>query len=541
MLNNIKITRRFTIVLVAFWIAFMSLSIVSYMGLVSARDNIKQVHEHGMVPALHISDSMDKVVQNRMQVLLAFQHAPGSALAGVHTHPTSMHTDAIDANRAEANRLFKLISEGVDDPEEKALLDKAIASRGAWREKLDMATKAIKAQEFSPETMAAFLQAGRTEGDATIKDLNALREYKVKLAQAAAAQADSHFQRALGVFIFFAFFAGIPATIIALALLGRMTRGFALADVTATTIAAGDLSQPIEQSGSDEIGHLLRQMETMRINLSGLIARVRSGSDSIATAAAEVASGTLDLSNRTEQQASSLEQTASASEELSSTVQQNADNASQANQLAVAASRVATQGGDVVSQVVVTMEAINTSSRKIVDIIGVIDGIAFQTNILALNAAVEAARAGEQGRGFAVVAAEVRSLAQRSATAAKEIKGLIDDSVEKVGRGTDQVAQAGRTMEEIVSGIQRVADIVGEIASASREQSAGLAQINESVASLDSVTQQNAALVEETSATSASLQEQAFQLAQVAAGFKLDASTAAQSMASPKGQPRLLA
>jgi methyl-accepting chemotaxis protein len=266
-------------------------------------------------------------------------------------------------------------------------------------------------------------------------------------------------------------------------------------------------------------------MSTMRDNLHHVISQVRSGSDAIASAAGEVASGTLDLSNRTEQQAGSLEKTASASEELSSTVQHNADSAAQANQLAHAASALATRGGVVVSQVVDTMDAINTSSRKIVDIIAVIDGIAFQTNILALNAAVEAARAGEQGRGFAVVAAEVRSLAQRSATAAKEIKGLIDDSVDKVGRGTEQVAQAGNTMQEIVSGIQRVADIVGEIASASREQSAGIAEINQAVSQLDSVTQQNAALVEETSAASAALQEQASQLATVAASFQLEGGT----------------
>ena len=262
-------------------------------------------------------------------------------------------------------------------------------------------------------------------------------------------------------------------------------------------------------------------MDTMRTNLHRVIAQVRSGSDSIASAASEVAVGTLDLSNRTEQQAGSLEQTATASEELTSTVQHNADNASQANQLAASASVVATHGGEVMVQVVQTMQAINTSSRRIADIISVIDGIAFQTNILALNAAVEAARAGEQGRGFAVVAGEVRSLAGRSAEAAKEIKTLITDSVEKVDLGTQQVAQAGSTMDEIVTSIQRVADIVGEIASASREQSTGIGQINTAVTQLDTVTQQNAALVEQTSAASAALQEQARQLAQLAASFQL--------------------
>jgi methyl-accepting chemotaxis protein len=229
----------------------------------------------------------------------------------------------------------------------------------------------------------------------------------------------------------------------------------------------------------------------------------------MATASSQIASGNQDLSSRTEQQASSLEQTAASMEELTSTVKQNADNARQANQLAMSASEVAVRGGSVVSQVVDTMSAINTSSRKIVDIIAVIDGIAFQTNILALNAAVEAARAGEQGRGFAVVASEVRSLAQRSAAAAKEIKALIDDSVGKVGAGTAQVAEAGQTMEEIVASVKRVTDIMGEISAASHEQTQGIEQINQAITQMDQVTQQNAALVEEAAAAAGSLQAQA--------------------------------
>jgi len=315
---------------------------------------------------------------------------------------------------------------------------------------------------------------------------------------------------------------GLPAVVMTYMLLARLRAGFKLADETATAIANGDLSQAVPHAGHDEIGHLLGQMDIMRSNLHRVISQVHNGSDAIASAASEVATGTLDLSNRTESQASSLEQTAAASEELASTVQNNAESANQANQLTTAASDVASRGGAMVSQVVQTMEAINASSLKIVDIISVIDGIAFQTNILALNAAVEAARAGEQGRGFAVVASEVRSLAGRSADAAREIKTLITDSVEKVGMGTQQVAQAGVTMQEIVTGIQHVADIVREIASASREQSTGIAQINQAVTQLDGVTQQNAALVEETSAASSALQEQAHELAKLAASFKLD-------------------
>ena len=262
-------------------------------------------------------------------------------------------------------------------------------------------------------------------------------------------------------------------------------------------------------------------MATMQDNLRQLLNKVVHGADSIASASQQVASGTQDLSARTEQQASSLEQTASATEQLNSTVRLNAENASQADRMAAVASDVAVKGGGVVSQVVHTMDEINTSSRKIVDIIAVIDGIAFQTNILALNAAVEAARAGDAGRGFAVVASEVRQLAQRSSTAAREIKTLIDDSVTKVESGTHQVAEAGETMKEIVESIERVTQIMRDIASSSSEQALGISQINQAVALMDSVTQQNAALVEEASAASTSLQDQAQTLKREVSTFKL--------------------
>jgi methyl-accepting chemotaxis protein len=270
-------------------------------------------------------------------------------------------------------------------------------------------------------------------------------------------------------------------------------------------------------------------MEAMRQSLVKIVGQVRMGTDTIATASSQISAGNLDLSSRTEEQASSLEETASSMEELTSTVKQNADNARQANVLAVSASEVAVRGGAVVSEVVDTMASINASSRKIVDIIGVIDGIAFQTNILALNAAVEAARAGEQGRGFAVVASEVRNLAQRSAAAAKEIKTLINDSVEKVDAGGRLVDQAGLTMAEIVQSITRVTDIMSEIASASMEQTMGIEQVNSAISQMDEVTQQNAALVEEAAAAAGSMQEQAAALAEVVSIFKLGQ----QAMAKP--------
>ncbi|WP_229519229.1 methyl-accepting chemotaxis protein [Massilia rhizosphaerae] len=288
----------------------------------------------------------------------------------------------------------------------------------------------------------------------------------------------------------------------------------------AGSIAEGDLSIAIDTKTTDR-GSLLTEMKQMRNSLVDIVSQVRRGTHTITTASREIAAGNTDLSSRTELQASSLEKTASAMEELTSTVKQNADNAREANQLAATASDVARKGGDVVSQVVGTMGEINSSASKIADIIGVIDGIAFQTNILALNAAVEAARAGEQGRGFAVVASEVRNLAQRSAAAAKEIKQLIGDSVEKIGRGSKLVGQAGETMDEVVASVKRVTDIMSDIASASAEQSAGIEQVNLSIIEMDGMTQQNAALVEEAAAAFQSLQDQAAELQRVVSIFKL--------------------
>jgi len=292
-------------------------------------------------------------------------------------------------------------------------------------------------------------------------------------------------------------------------------------------VASGDLSHVVDAGAQDEVGRLLTQVSGMQTRLAQLVRQIRASTDSISTASSEIATGNQDLSARTEQTASNLQQCASSMEELTGTVKQSADSARQANQLASSAAEVAARGGAVVSQVVSTMDDINSSSKKIADIIGVIDGIAFQTNILALNAAVEAARAGEQGRGFAVVAGEVRNLAQRSAQAAKEIKGLIGASVEKVESGSKLVADAGKTMQEIVGSVQRVTDIIGEITAAASEQSDGIGQVNASVVQLDQMTQQNAALVEESAAAAASLKSQAASLAQVVGAFKLDAAKAA--------------
>ncbi len=328
-------------------------------------------------------------------------------------------------------------------------------------------------------------------------------------------------------------FAGLIAWLVTRSITSPLSRAVRVAE----TVAAGDLTSQFDATGKDETGQLLRALRAMNDNLLHIVSQVRHGTDTIATASTQIATGNLDLSSRTEQQASSLEETASSMEELTSTVKQNAENARQANQLAVSASAVAVEGGSVVGQVVHTMESINASSKKIVDIISVIDGIAFQTNILALNAAVEAARAGEQGRGFAVVASEVRTLAQRSAAAAKEIKSLIDDSVEKVDSGSKLVEQAGQTMNQVVASVKRVTDIVGEITEASREQSEGIEQVNQAVTQMDQVTQQNAALVEEAAAAAQSLQDQAASLSQIVGVFKIDNNRLTHD-AAPASLPR---
>jgi methyl-accepting chemotaxis protein len=319
----------------------------------------------------------------------------------------------------------------------------------------------------------------------------------------------------------------IAAAAVLVSVLNRLTKPLRQLGKAMAGLAGGnaDLTARLDVNGNDELAQIAGGFNEFVAKLSHVLARVRHSSDNVALASTEISQGNADLSSRTEQQAGSLEETAASMEELTSTVRQNADNARQANQLAQGASEIAARGSAVVAQVVDTMGSIKASSQKIVDIIGVIDGIAFQTNILALNAAVEAARAGEQGRGFAVVAGEVRNLAQRSATAAKEIKALIGDSVEKVGAGSTLVGEAGRTMEEILASVKRVTDIVIEISAASAEQSNGIAQVNQAIAQMDDTTQQNAALVEQAAAAAESLHQQAALLVSLVGEFHIEPAT----------------
>ena len=520
--NSWRITHRFIAVLAAFVVSVLVIAGIGLAGMSSASKSLKALHDESMARSQLASESVEQTLNNRMQVLLSFQHDPNGELASIHDHPVTEHLEAIAANQARANAIHKQLAEGNLSAQERSLLTAVEAARAAWRPKLAAAIESIRNNDYSATTMAAFLAATRVEGVQVLKTAEALRSYQIEQAHLHYQAAEARYTQALWIFAAALLLLVVPSVLLALALLTRLKGGFMTASTALKQIADSDLSHPVPHSGTDEIGYMLQHLEGMRSNLSHAVGNVKTGAGAIASASAQVAAGTLDLSSRTEQQASALEETASATEELSSTVQQNADNAVQANELAGEARRMAQNGGDIVGQMVSTMAEINQSAKKIVDIISVIDGIAFQTNILALNAAVEAARAGEQGRGFAVVAGEVRSLAGRSAEAAREVQALITDAVNKAEMGNAQAAQAGTSMQEIVSGIQRVAGIVDEIALASREQASGLAQINQAVSHLDGGTQQNAALVERSSAAAAALQQQAHHLAEVADTFRLE-------------------
>lgn len=430
----------------------------------------------------------------------------------------------IAGNKKLIGDAIKTLTDMAGTREETALLESLKEKRGAYVASFEKVGKLIDADQRDDASKVMITETLPTL-DGLLGSIQSLLVKHKSMADQAAADVRQTIATTRTMLIGLGGLAmaiGIAfAIIITRSITGPVNRAVTIAE----TVAAGDLTSHIEASANDETGDLLRALNKMNTSLQGIVSQVRCGTDMIATASSEIASGNLDLSARTEQQAGSLEETASSMEELTSTVKQNGENARQASQLAAAASDVAVKGGAVVSEVVSTMGSINDSARKIVDIIGVIDGIAFQTNILALNAAVEAARAGEQGRGFAVVASEVRNLAQRSASAAKEIKVLIGDSVDKVETGSRLVQQAGSTMDEIVASVQRVTDIMGEITVASHEQEAGIDQINRAIAEMDTVTQQNAALVEEAAAAAGSLHDQADQLAQVVSVFKVGAAS----------------
>ena len=424
---------------------------------------------------------------------------------------------------ARATEIQDAIGKSELNTEEQALYQEVLSTRKAYTE--------VRKNVFKAKN-AGDLETGKRlyEGDMAVKrdiylaSLKKLAVLEARLLDEAAAHIRSRYENGRLLQISLGAVAILLGIACAYWITRSITRPITRAVEVAEAVSAGDLTSHIVVDSRDETGQLMHALKNMNDKLVSIVGQVRSGTESISTASSEIAAGNLDLSSRTEEQAGSLEETASSMEELTSTVKLNADNARSANQLAIDASQIASKGGAVVSEVVNTMGSINDSSRKIVDIISVIDAIAFQTNILALNAAVEAARAGEQGRGFAVVASEVRSLAQRSAAAAKEIKGLIDDSVQKVEAGSQLVDKAGRTMDEIVQSISHVTQIMNQITDASDEQRAGIEQVNRAIGQMDQVTQQNAALVEEAAAAAESMQEQAARLAEVVGVFKLDAA-----------------
>jgi methyl-accepting chemotaxis protein len=457
------------------------------------------------------------------------------------TSGVKRETEFIEGIRAKNNALLTELDKSTRNDKARKLL---AAIRQASDKDVASQNELIKlVADFNIAGSRKYLNSKVAETESVfVRSLNDMADLQAASMQEESKLGKAEFSGARNMLLGIALTATVLALVVAWIVVNGITRPLNKAIGIARRVADGDLRTQVEVSSRDETGQLMQALKDMNESLVTIVSEVRQGTDSITTASHSIAIGNHELSNRTEQEAASLQETSSSMEELTSTVKNNADNARRANQLALSASDIAVEGGAVVSRVVETMGAINQSAKRIVDIIAVIDGIAFQTNILALNAAVEAARAGEQGRGFAVVAAEVRNLAQRSAAAAKEIKTLIDDSVEKVGVGTSLVDQAGKTMQEVVVSVKRVTGIIGEIALASQEQTEGIEQINQAVIRMDGTTQQNAALVEEAASAAESLQQQADKLLQSVGIFKLADSRSGDAVLSelPAGDARPL-
>ena len=463
--------------------------------------------------------------------ITAIRRAEALLAMTAHVEAHDKIEEDIRSRQARSEQIFKRYEATVTTDEEREIVKAIVAARGRYFDALGKIIAASRsAGSKRDEVIAVWLGDNRTSFFALLETIESAVEFQTQGAEAAYKASQAAYGQTRGVVIGLLVGALALGAALAWVITRSITQPIATAVRVAETVAAGDLTSEVRVYAADETAQLLVALKKMNDGLVGIVGQVRNSSDSIATGSAQIATGNADLSQRTEEQASNLQQTAASMEQLTATVQQNADTARQAKQLATSASAAARQGGEVVHRVVATMDVISQSSKKISEIIGVIDGIAFQTNILALNAAVEAARAGEQGRGFAVVAGEVRSLAQRSAQAAKEIKTLIGESVEKVEHGSQLVGEAGRSMDEIVVQVNRVSDLIAEISASSAEQSSGIGQIGDAVTQLDQVTQQNAALVEESAAAAESLRHQAASLAQVVLVFKL----------APKPMPAVL-
>ena len=516
MMNTLKVSTRLALLIGLLSLLLLAVGVLGLFGIARSNDALQSVYADRTVPAGQLGEIRAMLVRNRMALVYAALTPTPEVLA--------YRLAEVDKQAAKISKDWEAYAATRMTDEEAALAKTFAADRQRFvKEGIEPAVAALRGNDLEEARRIIVDRLGPLFAPAE-KGIEALVALQFKVAEEEFAAATARYTMIRAASI-----AAVLAGIVLGGALGfAMVRGLMRqlgaepgeAAAVAQNVAAGDLTTPIAVRAGDT-SSLMAQLKRMQERLSSVVAGVRRDAEGVATASAQIAQGNQDLSQRTEEQASALEQTAASMEELGATVRQNADNARQANQLALGACNVAVEGGEVVDQVVDTMKGINESSRRIADIIGVIDGIAFQTNILALNAAVEAARAGEQGRGFAVVASEVRSLAQRSADAAKDIKSLITASVDRVEQGTALVGKAGSTMQEVVTSIKRVTDLMGEISSASVEQSDGVAQVGEAVGQMDRATQQNAALVEESAAAAESLKDQAQRMVEAVAVFRI--------------------
>ncbi len=512
-MNQLKISTRLIVLIGILSALLVAIGSIGLFGISQSNAALLSVYEQRTVPMGQVAEVQERLLRNRLAIAVSLVTPTPEEIA--------KNTAQVEANIAAITKVWDAYMATTLTPDEEKFAKAFAVDRKKFVvEGLKPTVAALRANDLK-EAQRLVVDAVRPLYVPVGDGIKALMQFQLDEGKRGYDAAMARYTIIRIVSIASVSAGLLFAVLFGLFLVRGISRSLDRAVEASNAMAQGDLAHSIHVEGKDEVAKLLQALSAMKENLTQVVSGVRQNSESVASASAQISQGNNDLSSRTEEQASALEQTASSMEQLSSTVRQNADNARQANQLAIGASTVAVNGGEVVTRVVNTMKGINDSSKKIVDIISVIDSIAFQTNILALNAAVEAARAGDQGRGFAVVASEVRNLAQRSAEAAKEIKTLISASVERVEQGTALVDQAGVTMQEVVASIRRVTDIMGEISAASAEQSSGVTQVEQAVTQMDQATQQNAALVEESAAAAESLKQQAQELVASVAVFKL--------------------